>query len=95
MRCYILTDEIDVHGPPFPIGTPAYDDPETALNAARKSGARYIVMYRGKPVENGKTTVELEQGRVNQVCMTRWTGTITDNKGTRLRDWRQNPPPKR
>jgi hypothetical protein len=92
MRCYVLTDRLDIHGPPFPIGTPAYDNPEDALQAARRSGARQIVLFMGKPVQDGRAAVELEQGRPTRVYRTRWTGLVTDGRGTRLRDWKKDEP---
>ena len=91
MRAYILIPFFTPDAPPFPAGTPAFDDPAAALEAARASGAELVYMYSAAVVD-GHTVKELCPRHPVRVYPTRRTVLHYDGQGYRLRDTRPDAP---
>lgn len=91
MRAYILIPFFTPDAPPFPAGTPAFDDPAAALEAARASGAELVYMYSAAVVD-GYTVKELCPRHPVRVYPTRRTVLHYDGQGYRLRDTRPDAP---
>ena len=73
LRAYILVKNRAQLFSVFPKGTPVYEEPEEALEAARGSGAAYIIMWARTYtplVEDGRTLIDLDGKRSGRVYRT-------------------------
>jgi|GEM_PF-2826442 len=73
VRAYILVKNRAQLFSVFPKGTPVYEEPEEALEAARGSGAAYIIMWARTYtplVEDGRTLIDLDGSRPGRVYRT-------------------------
>lgn len=91
MRAYILIPFFTPDAPPFPAGTPAFDDPAAALEAARASGAELVYMYSAAVV-GGHTVKELCPRHPVRVYPTRRTVLHYDGRTYRLKDTAPDAP---
>lgn len=91
MRCYIPVQHFTPDAPPFPAGTPAYDDPAAALEAARATGAELVYMFSAAVVD-GHTVKELCPRHPVRVYPTRRTVLHYDGRTYRLKDTAPDAP---
>lgn len=91
MRCYIPVQHFTPDAPPFPAGTPAFDDPAAALEAARASGAELVYMYSAAVVD-GHTAKELCPRHPTRIYPTRRTVLHYDGRTYRLKDTAPDAP---
>lgn len=91
MRAYILVPFFTPDAPPFPAGTPAFDDPAAALEAARASGAELVYMFSAAVV-GGHTVKELCPRHPVRVYPTRCTVLHYDGRTYRLKDTAPDAP---
>lgn len=91
MRCYIPVQHFTPDAPPFPAGTPAFDDPAAALEAARAARAELIYLYNAAVVD-GLTVKELCPRHPARVYPTRRTVLHYDGMTYRLKDTAPDAP---